>query len=52
LEIEQLKAQRQADITERLNEKRLAQAKVKCQDNATSDLRSQTKAELNDLKIG
>ncbi len=50
LEIEQLKAQRQADITERLKEKRLAQEKVKAQDDATSELRSETKAELNDLK--
>jgi hypothetical protein len=50
LEIEQLKAQRQADITERLNEKRLAQEKVKAQDDATSELRNETKAELNDLK--
>lgn len=50
LEIEQLKAQRQADITERLKEKRLAQEKVKAQDDATNELRNETKAELNDLK--
>ena len=51
-EIEQLKAQRQADITERLNEEQLAQAKVTkaMDDDATSELRSETKAELNDLK--
>jgi hypothetical protein len=45
-----LKAQLQADITERINEKRLAQETVKAQDKATSDLRHKTKAELHDLK--
>ena len=51
LEIEQLKAQRQADLQERLQEKRIANEKVKAQDDATSELRSETKAELNDLKL-
>ena len=51
LEIEQLKAQRQADLNDRLQEQRLSQEKVKAQDDATSELRSETKAELNDLKL-
>jgi hypothetical protein len=50
LEIEQLKAQRQADLQDRLQEQRIAREKVKAQDDATSELRSETKAELNDLK--
>ncbi len=51
LEIEELKAQRQADLNDRLQEQRLSQEKVKAQDDATSELRSETKAELNDLKL-
>ncbi len=51
LEIEQLKAQRQADLNDRLQDQRIAQERVQAQDDATSALCSETKAELNDLKL-
>jgi hypothetical protein len=51
LEIEELKAQRQADLETRAHEQQMAEEKVKAQDNATSELRKETKAELNDLKL-
>jgi hypothetical protein len=50
LEIAQLKAQRQTDLEAHAREQRLAAAKVQAQEEATSDLRNETKAELRGLK--
>jgi hypothetical protein len=46
-----LKAQRQEDLNDRLQEQLIANAKVKAQEDATSELRSETKAEIHGLKL-
>jgi hypothetical protein len=51
IEIEQLKAQRQEDLEYRAQEQRMAEETFKAQSDVTSELRNETKAELNDLKV-
>jgi hypothetical protein len=51
LEIERLKAQRQEDLNDRLFELCNAHAKVKAQEEVTSEFRNETKAEIHDRKL-